>query len=314
MNCLSLNVNGLRDYNKCSKLLSKYLYPLCDRDRLKPDVVCFQETHVTSDLEICLLVESNYNLEFAHNTSHNGGLITGFNRNLDYRILSKTSQLFRQSQILIIHCIIQELELVIANCYLHPSDNVGAVTSFFAGELIPFNDKHVMLCGDFNATLDPDPNPSQQHKRCVAFANFIEQIVAVDAWRLMNPEKSQYTHFSPVHRLKRRLDNIFVNEGLVNSLEDSSIGIAFKTDHSPVYLSLNLGRNPPGPGYWKFLNFLTKDKDYKQFLTERINDIAELNSGTDLALLWDTIKCEIRLATMSFLKIKKNQKKKLLRS
>ena len=81
------------------------------------------------------------------------------------------------------------------------------------------------------------------------------------------------------------------------------------TDHCPVYTVLDSGGNPSGKGYWKFPDFLVKDKEYRTFITKRITDFIELNKQANPALLWDAVKCEIRGATSEFLRNRKLQRK-----
>ena len=68
---MSLNVHGLRNYSKSSKLFSRFLFR--DTSFPKPDVVFFQETHCTDDFEHTLLVCTNLDLCFANKTFKVGG-------------------------------------------------------------------------------------------------------------------------------------------------------------------------------------------------------------------------------------------------
>ena len=276
--------------------------------------MCFQETHTTDNIERNIQIEANYEFLYTHNSSNVGGLMIGFNRSLDYKIISRVSKLLEcNSHIFIVHCNIQDTEFVIANCYVHPSDDMGNTIANLMEELAAFNNFHTIICGDFNASLDPHSRSSSYFKsRCSNLSEFVHKSEAVDVWKLMNPEQSHFTYYSKVQKSHRRLDYIFVNEGLVNSIEDSSIGVAYVTDHCPVHLTLNLSRNPPGKNYWKFPNFLTKNEQYIKFLEERIKVISELNVSSDPGLLWDTIKCDIRLSTMDFLKSERNVTKELI--
>ena len=103
---------------------------------------------------------------------------------------------------------------------------------------------------------------------------FIERADLWDSWRIFNPNTRRYTHFHS-HSKGGRLNHIFVNEALVNSMYNAQIGIAYQTDHCPVYLTFITGRNPPGKGYWKFPSFLIKDPEFKTFLKDQITEIVD---------------------------------------
>ena len=93
---------------------------------------------------------------------------------------------------------------------------------------------------------------------------------------------------------------------------DAQIGIAYQTDHCPIYLTFVTGRNPPGKGYWKFPSFLIKDLEFKTFLKEQITEIVYLNSDTLPGLLWDTVKCQIRTASMIYMKTKNKERRQAI--
>ena len=308
---MSLNVNGLCGYERCRKIFSKYFYGAANNSR--PDIICCQETHVTCELEKDILVETNYDLCFANKTSRVGGLLVGFNKQLDYVVHKHTAYEIHDSQILVIQCDIQNKPLIICNCYIHPNDSVRQVTASFQDVLSEFVNKDVIICGDFNSSLDTHNIPltnAEIARRGSQFSEFVSSINATDIWRAFNPDSNQYTHFTRSY--STRLDYILLNEGLINNVEKCSIGIAYKMDHCPIFLSLNFGRNPPGRGYWKFPKFLLKDKNYKQFLNVEIKQLIKENHGANPALLWDTVKCGIRGLTMCYIKHNRSSKKKTI--
>ena len=51
--------------------------------RKKPHIFCLQESHAEAHLERNFLETMQYDLCFGNNTSHCGGLITGFDRKLN---------------------------------------------------------------------------------------------------------------------------------------------------------------------------------------------------------------------------------------
>ena len=308
---LSLNVNGFSDYARRKKLISKYLYQ-CHTSPL-PDVICLQETHTVSHNEKRILVDTNFDLCFAHRETVKGGLITGFHRNLDYVVSNHAAFAVQGSQMLVVECSILKKEYVIVNCYVNPRDHFQDVLSFMLEALVPYLDSDVIMCGDFNAVLDTNidrqkASESSQIAKSVAFNNFVDHLQVYDLWRLFNPESQRFTHF-PAARSGSRLDYIFMNGSLVNSVLDSRIGVTYVTDHCLIYVDVNTGRELPGKGFWKFPSFLLHDKSFEEFLKPRLDELKEHNKEANPALLWDTLKCEIRSAALSFMKLKNQEKK-----
>ena len=128
------------------------------------------------------------------------------------------------------------------------------------------------MAGDFNALLDhkrdtTNKNPPKQAiSRSFQFNSFIQSVGAQDVVRIFYPEVTKFTHFNdPPFRSSSRIDYIFTNEGLLNFILDIKVGFAYKTDHCPVYVTIQSGRNPPGRGYWKFQNFLSKMQNLNFF-------------------------------------------------
>ena len=135
------------------------------------------------------------------------------------------------------------------------------------------------MAGDFNALLDhkrdtTNKNPPKPAiSRSFQFNSFIQSVGAQDVARIFYPEVTKFTHFNdPPFHSSSRIDYIFTNEGLLNFILDIKVGFAYKTDHCPVYVTIQSGRNPPGRGYWKFPEFLVKDAEFKSFLKGNIDE------------------------------------------
>ena len=231
-------MNGLRNYKKASDIFNRFLYG-CQN----PDIVFFQETHCTSDLEKDLLVASNYDMCFANKDADSGGLITAFNRNLDYNVSSFEAFQAERSQMLLINCTILEKPYVLVNVYLHPKDGVGPVLSSFAKTLQKIPEVDVIMGGDFNALLNgaqdtsnPSPLVGSHACRTNPFASFVNSLNAQDLGKIFSPHHTKYTHFLKGGQgsFAYRIDYIFTNEGLLNFVLDVQVGLAFKTDHCPI--------------------------------------------------------------------------------
>ena len=86
--------------------------------------------------------------------------------------------------------------------------------------------------------------------------------------------------------------------------------MAYKTDHSPVYIEFSLKGNERGPGYWKIPHSLVYDKEFQARVVDLVKDFEKTNADTDPAVLWDTIQAAIRGLALKYgseLKRKKKQ-------
>ena len=131
---MSLNVNGMHSYGHYASIFSRYLYassPTFPR----PDVVFFQETHCTKEIEHQMLSASNYDMCFANKTARSGRLITGFNRSLNYNVTGFQASEVGNSQFLFVHCTIEYKEYVLVNVYVHADDNFKTVIAALTGKL-----------------------------------------------------------------------------------------------------------------------------------------------------------------------------------
>jgi hypothetical protein len=80
------------------------------------------------------------------------------------------------------------------------------------------------------------------------------------------------------------------------------------SDHSIIQLSVrNPKLQPRGPGYWKFNTTLLRDKQYIKHIKQCIVKSEALHQYDDKAIEWELIKMDIRSATISYSKHKKQE-------
>ena len=87
-------------------------------------------------------------------------------------------------------------------------------------------------------------------------------------------------------------------------MKSIDIKTSFKSDHSPVVISLeSIVIDKRGPGFWKFNSSLLNDEDYcayiKGIITKYREEYRDVN---DRSVCWDLIKMEIRAHTISYSK------------
>lgn len=68
----------------------------------------------------------------------------------------------------------------------------------------------------------------------------LKDIGFVDVWRELHPLKRDYTYFSNPHLLYSRIDYFLIFGRDLHRVGDCSVGIMDLSDHSPLYVKLNL--------------------------------------------------------------------------
>ena len=129
-----------------------------------PDIICMQETRITEEREKGVLAVLQYDTAFAPSDDKAVGLLTGFKRQLDYVVHNHTAVTMAASddcvsQCLLVHCTVQEQEMVIINVYCHTRTTDEKRVEFFTevGErLTEYGCPNIVCCGDFNTVIDPN--------------------------------------------------------------------------------------------------------------------------------------------------------------
>ena len=309
---MSLNVHGMINLYKMHRFASMYLFP---KFHNPPDIFCLQETHSDSNLESQFPQTWQHDLAFSHGPSQTGGLIVGFNRNLDYEVHDHKELLTKAGQILLFHCRIHDVELVIVNVYARPEIGTIEADDFFAQlqiEMEQFGCPNVLCCGDFNTIMDKEldypgnfadlRSVPKTFRKSLALNKFIEATEFVDVYHVLNPHSHRMTHFSSGYRTGKHLDYIFASGFFLNSTVDASILPCRDSDHNPVVATFAFGRNPKGRGYWRFPDLLLENEDFLKHMKGKIKDaVADNRLDCTAAGLWDFVKMTIRQETIRFL-------------
>jgi hypothetical protein len=119
-----------------------------------------------------------------------------------------------------------------------------------------------------------------------------------------------------------RIDYFLISSHLQSFIHESNIGIAYRSDHSPVYLTFQFTEHETGKGTWKFNNCLSRaEKCIKivkdciaevigQYKTEDNENMFDIKFSIDDQLFWETLKIMLRGKTISYSTIKKKKERK----
>ena len=216
--------------------------------------------------------------------------------------------------------------LVLAATYGPNEVNIGFYDEL-SRQLATYDDtgSSLILGGDWNVPQDYVVDTknylgrnNEQNHQCIK--NIMGTFDLTDIWRDQHQNSSQFTWHGP-NKKQARLDYFLISSDLSPLIKSSDIGIAHRSDHSPISLNLKLVEQPRGRGTWKFNNSLLSDTQYVEIIKQCIKETIELYAynpdepNKDLirfaindSLLWETVKLMIRGKTISFASAKKRER------
>ena len=310
-NVITNNVKGLR--TSCTKRHGIF-------NRLKDliknkGIIMLQETHSDSDIENLWTEEfgKDNELFFSHGASNARGVCIGIVGNFGHTITNKIID--TDGRFIILEAKINNNKFIIVNIYNENRElQQIALWESLQSQLNSLNidcDTEFVLAGDFNLFFNQDleakgGNPTFKKQSIARFISIKEHFDLVDIWRIKNPAKKRYT-FGQQHYtgyLQRRLDYIFISNGLQNSVKNVDVGTRVMTDHSPVSLEIksNNINSKKGPNLWKYNSSLNKNDEFVAKMRTLINEKIQEYSDSDEQIAWELLKYEIRKFAIDFSK------------
>jgi exonuclease III len=260
-------------------------------------------------------------LLFSHGKSNARGVAIGFCGNLDYDL--KKSEIDSEGRFIIIEARIKNETYILVNFY-NENEEVNQLKLFEKLELSlkkfdDINQKEIVLSGDFNFIFDVQldavgGNPKLKKNSIARFIKLKETYDLVDIWRVRNKNAKKYI-FTQRHAtgfLQRRLDFIFVSNGLQYAIKDVEIGTAFSSDHSPVKMSLLAPNSSKrGPGFWKFNKSILDDPVFTENAKKLLRDVKVSQShSVHKQANFEYMKYESRKFCIQFSKAKAKERRK----
>ena len=124
----------------------------------------------------------------------------------------------------------------------------------------------------------------------------------VDVGRKQNPCMISFTQLNSDWTRASRIDRFSVAKSSFNKVSSCQILSCLLSDHHFIILELSLeGIVKCGAGVWRFKNSLLSNADFKTALTRVIADFKlKIPDFVSLRDWWDSLKIEIRKATVNF--------------
>ena len=233
-----------------------------------------------------------------------------FRKGLDYIIHASDAD--PNGRFVIIDLEIQSTRLTIANIYGPNIDDACFFETLIQRiEILP-NDNRI-LTGDFNLVLDVNidkkgGNNTTHFSAQQIIKTYMEDTDLTDVFRFLHKDKPIFTWFRKVPSfIACRLDFFLISNSLLHLVDATGAKSGYLSDHSRIYLNIKLEKAQRGPGYWKLNTSLLNDKEYCDLIKGIIRDTVMNNEGIQPMLLWETIKCMIRGASVKYASLKKKK-------
>lgn len=268
----SLNCQGLGNKEKRQRLKE---WSKCQKE----NILFLQETHFTK--EIVPTLENEFeteNIFHSFGTKSCRGVSILIKKKLNHKVINEYKD--NEGRIIIVNVEIDNNIISLVNIYA--PNNEKDRNTFFKKieEKIENQCMGIMVIGgDMNETLmDIDRKSTQRQNRKKTsnqgIKNMIKKLKLVDIWRILNPNKQQYTWRRKNNaQSASRIDFFLVNIELRPKIIKTDIRpAAIKyTDHQAISIKINLERGNKGKGYFKLNNSILDEDKYEKLIIGLIN-------------------------------------------
>ena len=264
---LSANCRGLNNKKKRYDVLT-YI------KEMKINIACLQDTHLVESMENVLKNYWDGKVFLNCRRSNARGVAILLSNNFEYKVIKTEKD--TEGNLLVMDLAIEDTKFRIINVYGPNMDDVD----FYHNVKYKIHENeqdHLLLFGDLNLTLNPNldshnySNLNNPRARS-SMINIIEEYGLIDLYRYLNPNKTRYTWRRRNPLKQARLDYILMSDTTVDFVDVMDIKPSYKSDHSSLYLRLNLTKFNNGKGIWKFNTRYLSDPEYLLKINDAIRD------------------------------------------
>ena len=305
---LSLNVRGIRDKLKRSKIFSWIRHQ-------RSDIILLQETFLTLDMEPIIKIEYNYHCLFNHGTNHSRGVAIFIRKNGSIEPLQHFSHF--DGRVIAVRIKCGDNVYFVLNVYAPTRRNEKP--KFFR-ELSKWLQKTkylndlLVFGGDWNYVQNTRLDTrgmSCTYKQADWFNKLRKRFHVIDVWREMFPFKKQFTWRQLSLKIFSRLDYWLVKDLLLSYVLSTEIKPVPNCDHCAITLRLQTSDTVRGCGMWKFNNSLLKDVEFKENIRKLISKFKLENVKLNAQTKWEMCKIRIKEYTIKYSKQKSCERKQL---
>ena len=304
---ISFNANGLREDRKRRSTFNW----LKKTHNAEQKITLLQETH--TDVNNVTAWETdwgNRNIIFAHGTNKSKGVAILLPSKIDCKVITQICD--PDGRYIAVELNIDDNQIWVFNCYA-PNDQVERVQ--WLGKIQPLLDRaggsNIIIGGDLNDYFNPQLDKYNAKINLMetdyikAWKATCNDLNLTEIWRTLNPNTKRYTwrQGKSSETLKQsRLDYWLISNHMIYDLNNVDIQPGFRSDHSLIDIYFQGHQDSDrGPSFWRFNANLLRNKDYIEYMNNRIDEIIDKHKDIDnLGLRWDVIKMEIRSSTICF--------------
>lgn len=305
----SQNVRGMRDYEKRRKIYTYF-------KEKQVDILCLQETFSVKTDEKFWKSEWGGLALFSHGVFNSRGVSILFRRNLDVKIIDVTKDF--EGRFIVCSAKINGKNVVISNLYAPNEDRPEFFVEVFR-HLRNATSPEWIVGGDFNLTLCSFLDRRSTAKNVISkkasetLKEFMNQHFLIDIWREQHPNLRRYTWHGRIN-LASRIDFVLISASLLSKVIRSDVLATTISDHSALFLEIDLIEEKRGRGFWKFNESHLKNKDFIHMIQKSIDEVVIKNSHERLDPLmnWEMIKNQVIGDSIKYSFNKAKDKQKIL--
>lgn len=290
VNIVSLNVNGLTTPAKRGKVLQK----------LKKEKIHFallQETHL-HDEEHEKLKKLGFKNSFysSYKQGRKRGVAILISNSTKFNFEKEIKE--KEGRYIIVKGKLEDEFITLVNIYAPPESDKHFFKSMF--DAIASEIEGTLICGgDLNIILNHKLDTTSTLRNKKSLSKFVklslEELGLTDVWRIFNPFKRDFTHYSASHKVHSRIDYFFVNKPDLYKVNECKIGCTDVSDHNTLYMKMNIS-NRKKQTLWRLnVSILNNETTVKE-IKEEIENYIEQNDNDEVnpTIVWDALKAVIR--------------------
>uniref|UniRef100_A0A8C2JPE3 Reverse transcriptase domain-containing protein n=1 Tax=Cyprinus carpio TaxID=7962 RepID=A0A8C2JPE3_CYPCA len=286
---MSLNVNGLGNPVKRARVMNKIR-----KDDMH--IILLQETHLGA-LEHEKLTKFGYNIFYSsYSQSHRRGVAILVTKKIKFDIFKEVKD--KEGRYILAKGKINNNLMTLVNIYTPPESETTFYKEFF--DTLTVEAEGICVCGgDWNSVLNLklDTTSKNRSKRNLTklLNIMLEETGMVDVWRKLHPTMRDYTHYSVPHLVHSRIDYFIMRQEDFYRVTECKIGVTDVSDHSAIYLTLNM-ENYPKNNVWRLNVGLLNNQSVVGSVKQDIKTFIEENDNgeVDPSILWDLLKAVLR--------------------
>lgn len=289
----SHNVNGMADVTKRRLAFKMYR-------KLKPAIICLQETHIKSSLLPVLKCQWGGEVYLAGESTQHNGVAVLISKNLDVNVTVIATDVI--GRYIALKLEMDGRNLILLNVYFPTSGmeraqldllhDLGNVLEDYLGE-------DLVIVGDFNVCLDAlldrynhvsaDVRNLMFQKELLAF---LDGFSLCDVGRIRNRNRKMFTWLRGTKA--SRLDYIFISEFLSGFVQAYNCYDAPFSDHRVISIQMGQKSIKRGPGFWKLDPTMLEREDVFEEISALIPKVRLETRLLNPQLSWEFLKRRVR--------------------